>query len=279
VHPVGAGPAGGGIGSALTEAAAGVGAVNVGAVRGGGTFLADAASTDAGGSGAATPIRVVVVDDQAMIRLGLRMILDNEPDIEVVGEAGDGRAGAAMARALRPDVVLMDIRMPRMDGIEAAATIVRELADVQVLILTTFGEDEYVAQALRAGAAGFLLKDADPDLLVAAVRQVRDGNAVLDPAVTRAVVRSYVALAERASDAVGQGKDAELDALTPREREILLAVARGWSNQQVGQQLHLSEATVKSHVRSILTKLGLANRVQLVIRAYEAGLVRPGDGG
>ncbi|WP_454729663.1 response regulator [Cellulosimicrobium protaetiae] len=244
-------------------------------------MTAPAPGADANGA-ALPPVRVVVVDDQSTIRLGLRMILDNEPDVTVVGEAGDGETAVTMARALRPDVVLMDVRMPRLDGIEATARIVAdpELADVRTLVLTTFDDDEYVYGALRAGAAGFLLKDADPQTLVDAVHRVRAGDSLLDPAVTGRIISTYVELARvapLAPDAAGTGAPATgLDAATPREREVLLAVARGLSNREVGAELHLTEATVKSHVRSLLTKVGLTNRVQLVILAYEAGLVRPG---
>ncbi|WP_353708801.1 response regulator transcription factor [Cellulosimicrobium sp. ES-005] len=244
------------------------------------------------GSGAATlpPVRVVVVDDQSTIRLGLRMILDNEPDVTVVGEAGDGETAVTMARALRPDVVLMDVRMPRLDGIEATARIVADpdLADVRTLVLTTFDDDEYVYGALRAGASGFLLKDADPQTLVDAVHRVRAGDSLLDPAVTGRIISTYVELARLAPlghDADGNAADGSgepgtgLGAATPREREVLLAVARGLSNREIGAELHLTEATVKSHVRSLLTKVGLTNRVQLVILAYEAGIVRPGRDG
>ncbi|QJW38333.1 response regulator [Cellulosimicrobium protaetiae] len=211
------------------------------------------------------------------------MILDNEPDLTVVGEAGDGETAVAMARALRPDVVLMDVRMPRLDGIEATARIVSDpdLAAVRTLVLTTFDDDEYVYGALRAGAAGFLLKDADPQTLVDAVRRVRAGDSLLDPAVTGRIISTYVELARHAPlGAPGAGTSepgppARLDAATPREREVLLAVARGLSNREIGAELHLTEATVKSHVRSLLTKVGLTNRVQLVILAYEAGVVRP----
>jgi len=225
---------------------------------------------------AGTPVRVVVVDDQATIRLGLRMILDNEPDVTVVGEAGDGLAAVTMARALRPDVVLMDVRMPRLDGIEATARIVADgLAGVHTLVLTTFDDDEYVYGALRAGAAGFLLRDADPQSLVDAVHRVRAGDSLLDPAVTGRIISTYVELARRAPRDDGGNVVPGLDAASPREREVLFAVARGLSNREIGAELHLTEATVKSHVRSLLTKVGLTNRVQLVILAYEAGLVRP----
>lgn len=226
------------------------------------------------------PVRVVVADDQATIRLGLRMILDNEPDVTVVGEAGDGATAVAMAAALRPDVVLMDVRMPRMDGIGATARIAEDpdLAGVRVLVLTTFDDDEYVYGALRAGAAGFLLKDADPQTLVDAVHRVRAGDSLLDPAVTGRIIATYVDLA-RPVPSAGRAASLPVDGLeaaTPREREVLLAVARGLSNREIGAQLHLTEATVKSHVRSLLAKVGLTNRVQLVVLAYEAGLVRPG---
>lgn len=242
--------------------------------------MSTAAPDRAGGD----PVRVVVVDDQATIRLGLSMILDNEPDVTVVGEAGDGETAVTMARALRPDVMLMDVRMPRLDGIEATARIVAdpELAGVRTLVLTTFDDDEYVYGALRAGAAGFLLKDADPQTLVDAVHRVRAGDSLLDPAVTGRIISTYVELARRAPlpPDVGTGSSPVpgLDTVSPREREVLLAVACGLSNREIGAELHLSEATVKSHVRSLLTKVGLTNRVQLVILAYEAGLVRPRGG-
>ncbi len=244
-----------------------------------------AAAASAEGAEGSAPVRVVVVDDQATIRLGLRMILENEPDVTVVGEAGDGETAVTMARALRPDVVLMDVRMPRLDGIEATARIVADpdLAGVRTLVLTTFDDDEYVYGALRAGAAGFLLKDADPQTLVDAVHRVRAGDSLLDPAVTGRIISTYVELARHAplspadtAPDAGGSPVGGLGAATPREREVLLAVVRGLSNREIGAELHLTEATVKSHVRSLLTKVGLTNRVQLVILAYEAGLVRPG---
>jgi DNA-binding NarL/FixJ family response regulator len=210
-------------------------------------------------------IRVLVVDDQALVRSGLAAILDAQDDIEVVGEAEDGDVAVEQAAALEPDVVVMDIRMPRMDGIEAT----KRLEGTTVLILTTFDLDEYVYGALKAGAAGFVLKDTAPDRLAAAVRTVAAGDQLFAPQVTRRLVESYVTKpAPRDAD--------ELDELTPREREVVLLVAKGLSNVEVGERLFLSEATVKTHLTSILRKLGLRDRTQLVVLAYERGLVTPG---
>jgi DNA-binding NarL/FixJ family response regulator len=212
-------------------------------------------------------IRVLVVDDQALVRSGLAAILDAQDDIEVVGEADDGDVAVEQAAALRPDVVVMDIRMPRMDGIEAT----KRLPDTTVLILTTFDLDEYVYAALKAGAAGFVLKDTPPDRLAAAVRAVAAGDQLFAPQVTRRLVESYVAKPPpREAD--------DLRELTPREREVVLHVAKGLSNVEVGERLFLSEATVKTHLTSILRKLGLRDRTQLVVLAYERGLVTPGEG-
>jgi DNA-binding NarL/FixJ family response regulator len=220
-------------------------------------------------------VRVVVVDDQPTIRLGLRMIVDHEDDMTVVGEAGTGADAVAVVTRTVPDVVLMDVRMPGGDGIEAVAAIRADaaLAGTRALVLTTFDDQEYVAGALRAGAAGFLLKDADPGELVAAIRRVHQGGTLLDPGVTRSVVDAYL---ERV-DVVRalRSPPAALAGLTGREREVLVAVAGGGSNHDVAAGLGLTEATVKSHVRSLLTKLGLTTRAQLVAAAYDTGLVRP----
>lgn len=219
-------------------------------------------------------IRVLVADDQPTIRLGLRMMLDNEPDLVVVAEAEDGERAVAAAGEHRPDVVLMDVRMPRLDGIAATARLAADpaLADIRTIVLTTFDDDEYVYGALRAGAAGFLLKDVGPDALVDAVRRVHAGDALLDPAVTRRVIERYVTL-EGAVPVVAAHPTGDL---TPRELDVLRAVARGLSNRDIGRELGLAEATVKSHVRSLLAKLGLTSRVQLVIHAYAEGLVSRG---
>ena len=210
-------------------------------------------------------IKVLVADDQAMMRAGFRMILEAQPDIEVVGEAGDGLQAVDAARRLRPDVVLMDIRMPRLDGVEAT----RRLAGHKVLILTTFGLDEYILDTLRAGASGFLLKDAPPDELVKAVRVVAAGDALLSPAVTRRLLDTVAPrLAAREREA-----PAALEELTERELEVLRLVAQGLSNREIAERLVVGEATVKTHVSHVLMKLGLRDRVQAVVLAYEAGLV------
>jgi DNA-binding NarL/FixJ family response regulator len=223
-----------------------------------------------------TGIRVVV-DDQAVIRGGLRMILDHEADMTTVGEAADGAEALRVVAAASPDVVLMDVRMPEVDGIEATRRITAGEAGPApaVLVLTTFEDDEYVFGALRAGAAGFLLKDATPDVLVAAVRTVAAGDALVDPAVTRRLVERWADLEERWSPP-GPPASTVTD-LTDREREILVGLARGFTNRQLADELIVSEATVKSHVSHLLLKLGVRSRVQAVILAYELGLVRPGD--
>lgn len=226
-------------------------------------------------------VRVVVVDDQPTIRLGLTMILDNEPDITVVGEAADGQDALAVVRTTHPDVVLMDIRMPRLDGVEATRLITADpvLADVRTIVLTTFNDEEYLFGALRAGASAFLLKDVDPATLITAIHRVHAGDSLLDPSVTRSIIERYVELSERRDERVDQvalpaaRQEMLLGAISPREREVLLAVAAGGSNREIAAALFLTEATVKSHVRSLLTKLGMASRVQLVVAAYESGLV------
>jgi len=223
------------------------------------------------------PVRVVVVDDQAVIRGGLRLIIDNEPDLTVVGEAGDGDEAVRVVAAASPQVVLMDIRMPGTDGIEAT----RRILDAgghdapSVLVLTTFQDDDYVFGALRAGASGFLLKDATPDVLVAAIRSVATGDALVDPAVTGRLLQRWAELEDRMPPP--GDLPAPVADLTGREREILIGLARGRSNRELAAELFLSEATVKSHVSNLLLKLGVRSRVQAVILAYELALVRPGD--
>jgi DNA-binding NarL/FixJ family response regulator len=218
-------------------------------------------------------IRVAIVDDQALVRGGFAVMLGLQDDIEVVAEAGDGAAAIEIARTHRPDVILMDIRMPEMDGIAATKAIV-DSADwpVKVLILTTFDPDEYVYKALQAGASGFVLKDISPEDLVAAVRTVADGGALLAPSVTRRLISRFAAPPSLDASMVSR-----LERLTGREREVLVAVATGSSNIEIAEDLFVGAATVKSHVSSILTKLGLTNRAQAVAFAYESGLVKPGD--
>jgi DNA-binding NarL/FixJ family response regulator len=214
---------------------------------------------------------VLIVDDQALVRVGLRKILESEPDTRVIGEAGDGEEAVACADSLSPDVVLMDIRMPVLDGIEATRRIVGARPATRVLILTTFGLDGYVYDALRAGASGFMLKDAPPEEIAAAVRIVASGDALLAPAVTRAVIEEFA----RQRPAPPPPPRA-VEELTPREREVLELVVRGLSNPEICGQLVISEATAKTHVARILQKLGLRDRVQVVIYAYESGLLTPG---
>ncbi|MDH3539000.1 MAG: response regulator transcription factor [Acidimicrobiia bacterium] len=218
-------------------------------------------------------IKVAVVDDQDLVRGGFALMLSLQDDIEVVAEAGDGAAAIEIARTHRPDVILMDIRMPGMDGLAATRAII-DSADwqVKVLILTTFDPDEYVYQALRAGASGFVLKDISPEDLVAAVRTVADGGALLAPSVTQRLISRFAAPPSLDPSVV-----ARLDRLTSREREVLVAVATGLSNIEIAEDLFVGAATVKTHVSSILTKLGLNNRAQAVAFAYESGLVKPGD--
>ena len=216
---------------------------------------------------------VLIADDQALVRVGLRKIFDAEPEIDIVGEAGDGEDAVSEARRLRPDVVLMDIRMPVLDGIEATRRIVTAQPNTRVLILTTFGLDTYVYDALRAGASGFMLKDAPPEEIAAAVQIVARGDALLAPAVTRAVIEEFARQQQAAASAPPPAAVAEL---TPREHEVFELLARGLSNPEICKQLVITEATAKTHVARILQKLDLRDRVQAVIYAYETGLVSPG---
>jgi DNA-binding NarL/FixJ family response regulator len=214
-------------------------------------------------------ISVLVVDDQTLVRAGFVRLLESEPGIEVAGEAADGLAALEVARRTRPDVVLMDIRMPRLDGLQATARLLATSPAPRVVVLTTFDLDEYVFDALRAGASGFLLKDAPPDELIHAVRVVADGEALLSPSVTRRLIQEF------ASTPAPRGDD-RLVRLTPRERDVLSLIATGLSNAEIAARLYLGESTVKTHVTAILTKLDLRDRVQAVVLAYETGLVRPG---
>jgi DNA-binding NarL/FixJ family response regulator len=220
-------------------------------------------------------ISVLLVDDQPLLRRGFRMILEAEPDLIVVAEAANGDEAVDLARRHAPDVVLMDIRMPGTDGIEATRRIAAADARVRVLVLTTFDLDEYAFGALRAGASGFLLKDVRPAELVAAIRTVAAGDAVTSPRVTRRLLEEYTRVLPLSASQMQQ-RYPQLSALTEREREVLIAVARGLSNAEIAAALFVSEATVKSHVGRILAKLGLRDRVQVVVLAYEAGLIQPG---
>ncbi len=220
-------------------------------------------------------IRVLLVDDQSLLRMGFRLILEAEPDIEVVGEAGDGAAGVGMTSALHPDVVLMDVRMPGTDGIAATRSITVADPAIKVLILTTFDLDEYVFAGLKAGASGFLLKDAPPAELLTAIRTVAGGDAVLAPTATRRLIDQFAPLLP------GPGRQHERDILlsklTDREQTVFVQLAAGRSNREIADDLHLSEGTVKVHVGRILAKLDLRDRVQAVVLAYESGLITPGS--
>jgi DNA-binding NarL/FixJ family response regulator len=218
-------------------------------------------------------IRALIADDQSLVRTGFKMILDATPDIEVVGEAGDGAAAVTMARTLRPDVVLMDVRMPGTDGITATGHITAEVPGTRILILTTFDLDDYVHAGLRAGASGFLLKDVPAPDLVAAIRTVAAGDSVLSPSTTRRLIERFVPLLPAPEAAATDS----LAALTGREREVFALVAQGRSNREIADTLFLSEGTVKIHVSRLLGKLGLRDRVHAVILAYEAGIRVPGD--
>ncbi|GAA4726325.1 response regulator [Phytohabitans rumicis] len=217
-------------------------------------------------------IRLLIVDDQELIRTGFRLFLQTQPDLEVVGEAADGHDALTRAAELRPDVVLMDVRMPSMDGVEATSRLTTAGPTPRVLILTTYDLDEYVFGALRAGASGFLLKDASRERLLEAIRVVHSGEALLSPSITRRLIEDFAARA-----APRRAPTALLAGLTPREREVLLLVARGLSNPEIAAHLVVTEATVKSHVGSVFAKLHLRDRVQAVVFAYEHGIVQPGS--
>lgn len=215
-------------------------------------------------------IRVLIADDQDLIRAGFRAILETQPDMAVVGEAGDGKAAISASRSSAPDVVLMDIRMPGIDGISATEHVTKLPTPPKVLVLTTFDHDDYIFGALKAGASGFLLKNAPRDQLLNAIRTVAAGDALLDPTVTRRLIESFVATHRSILPAP------EFDQLSPREKDVLAEVAKGRSNAEIGRVLYLSEATVKTHVAGLLNKLGLRDRAQVIVYAYETGFTRPG---
>ena len=219
----------------------------------------------------AETIRILLVDDQELIRYGFRLVLETEPDLEVVGEAGDGTTARQLASTPRPDVILMDVRMPGIDGIETTRRILADLPTTRILVLTTYDRDEFAFGALRAGAAGFLLKNTRPVELTAAIRTVHAGDAVVSPRITAKLIE--VALPQLNQGVSPTEQDPELDRLTEREREVFVLVGRGYTNPEIAQALHLSESTVKTHFGRVLMKLGLTSRVQAVIRAYELGLV------
>lgn len=216
-------------------------------------------------------INVLVVDDQTLVRSGISQILSHAPDIEVVGDAADGTEAVEKTHRLQPDVVLMDVRMPGMDGLEATRRIVSGRPETKVIVLTTFELDEYVFGAVRAGASGFLLKDIDPDSLRDAVRLVAEGDALLSPSVTRRLIAEF-------ASTTGDLDDSALGQLTPREVEVLALVGRGWSNDDIAKELFISVSTAKTHVNRTMMKLGVHDRAQLVVVAYETGLIRPGQG-
>ncbi len=220
-------------------------------------------------------ISVLVVDNQALLRTGLRIVIDSEPDLTVIGEAGDGHEAVELVAELDPDVVLMDVRMPRMDGIEATGVIAAAHRRSRVIILTTFDIDQYVYAGLRAGASGFLLKDATPEALTDAIRTVAQGEAVLAPTATSRLVQQFL---DQPAGPDRPNRSGVIDSLTEREREVFLVVAQGLSNREIAAELTLSEHTVKIHVARILAKLELRDRVQAVVLAYESGLVLPNDG-
>jgi DNA-binding NarL/FixJ family response regulator len=231
-----------------------------------------------------TPIRVLLADDQAVIRMGLGMMIDAEPDMQVVGQAADGEQAVALAAELHPDVVLMDVRMPRLDGISATGQIMSAATAGAVVIVTTFDDEEYLLDGVRAGAVGFLLKDAGPDLLATAIRAARTGDSLIAPSMTKALLeqrleaqaQSVAAEASPATAAVPAHTRELLEGLSPRERDVLAALARGASNADIAKQLWVSEATVKTHISNVLTKTSTASRVQAAVFAYESGFIRPG---
>jgi len=233
---------------------------------------AQAGATATGPSPASAAIRIILVDDQELVRAGFRMVLDAQPDMRVVGEAGDGLAAIDLARRLHADVMIMDARMPRLDGVEATRRIRQDGDLPRVLMLTTFDLDEYAFAALKAGASGFLLKDVPPEELLFAIRAVHSGDSVVAPSTTRRLIDQFAALLPGGD----QGEAAKLAELTEREREVLILVAHGLSNAEIAKQLFVSEATVKTHVGRVLAKLCLRDRVQAVVYAYEAGLVKAG---
>ena len=216
-------------------------------------------------------VRVVIADDEALVRGGLRMILENQEDIDVVGEAEDGAQAVALARDLHPELVLMDVRMPGLDGIEAARRITEDSNDTKVLMLTTFDQDEYVYEALKAGASGFLLKSVPPEQLAAAVRVTAAGEALLAPSITRRLIEEFVR-----RPPPGRDTPEQLAELTERERDVLRLIAQGRSNKEIAESLYLGEGTIKTHINRIFRKLDLRDRAQAVVIAYEAGLVHPG---
>ncbi|WP_181770864.1 response regulator [Amycolatopsis pittospori] len=216
------------------------------------------------------PVRVLLADDQALVRAGFRMVIDSQPDLTVVGEAGDGLAAVEQVRRLAPDLVLMDVRMPMLDGIEAARQVLRPPDAPKVVMLTTYDLDEHALAAIRAGASGFLLKDATPEELLAAVRTVHAGDAVIAASTTRRLL-------DRLAPPVDPAAARSAATLTGREREVLAGMARGWSNAEIAERLTVAPGTVKTHVGNILAKLRVRDRVQAVVLAYEAGVVRPGE--
>jgi DNA-binding NarL/FixJ family response regulator len=218
-------------------------------------------------------IRLLIVDDEALVRRGLRLVLEAEDDLQVIGEASDGLEAVEEARRLRPDVVLMDVRMPRLDGVEACRRLVEE-SDARVVVLTTFDLDEHLFSAVRAGASGFLLKASPPEELAAAIRAAHAGNALVEPKMTKRLMEEFARQPGRRAAGSGERQFGEL---TDRELEVLREVARGASNSEIAERLYISETTVKTHVNHILTKLGVRDRIQLVVMAYDHGLVEPGN--